>query len=140
MVEKNKYNLFLDDIRFPETAFNYTHDTRYLKESWKIVRNFEEFCCMVDELGIPQKVSYDHDLADEHYAPEMYHSVESYDRVALGFKEKTGYDCTMYLLDRLEENGLTEHPEYMVHSMNPVGKRKILDLIESWNKNRRKIK
>lgn len=133
MVEKEeKYNLFLDDIRFPETAFNYTHDPRYLKETWKIARNFEEFCCMVDEHGIPQKVSYDHDLADEHYAPEMYHSQEAYDQVGLGFKEKTGYDCAVYLLDRVREKGLTQHPEYMVHSMNPVGKRKIIDLIKSW--------
>jgi hypothetical protein len=42
--------------------------------------------------------------------------------------EKTGYDCAKWLVEYCVEHGL-KFPEYVVHSMNPVGKENILSYV-----------
>jgi hypothetical protein len=61
------YCLYLDDIRFPQDAFNYTKDIRYLKLQWTIVRSFDEFVKTIVENGVPILVSFNHDISDSHY-------------------------------------------------------------------------
>ena len=64
------YNLFLDDIRSLKDTYNYMKDPRYNTLDWVIVRNFEQFKNTIDNKGIPNLVSYDHDLQDvEEFAP-----------------------------------------------------------------------
>lgn len=123
------YNLFLDDFRYPQTAFSYTRDPRHNKLNWTIVRSYDEFVATVEKQGIPDIISYDHDLADEHYAPETWNpeGEESY-------LEKTGLHCARYLLEKLDG---TKHPEYIIHSMNPVGSRNIQNAIEDYDRYRR---
>lgn len=123
MVTETKYNLFLDDIRYPETAFNYMKDLRYLQSEWIIVRNYDEFKCVIDNRGIPEIVSYDHDLAEEHYEPSTW----SDDTVE--YREKTGLDCAKYLIEVLDGE---HHPDWIVHSWNPVGKKNIENLIQDY--------
>ena len=55
------YNLFLDDFREPEDAFNHTNNQLYLI-GWVIVRNYDEFVKTIEERGIPEILSFDHDL------------------------------------------------------------------------------
>ena len=64
---EKKSMLFLDDIRKPLDAEAYTHNLIYRQIPWYIVRNYEQFTQTIKENGIPQVISFDHDLADEHY-------------------------------------------------------------------------
>ncbi len=113
-------NLYLDDFRIPEDSFKYTYNTDYLKLKWDIVRNYDEFVAYIEKNGMPDLISFDHDLADEHYAPEEHW--EKYDewKTSQNFKEKTGFDCAKWLIDFCIDNK-ANLPKIYVHSMNPVG-------------------
>jgi hypothetical protein len=124
----NNYNLFLDDIRNPADT-GYTGKIGfYVNTSWVIVRNYDQFCKEIasrfeaDE-SLPDLVSFDHDLADEHYHPSMG-NVYEYNTISKNFKEKTGMDCAKWLVDYCLDNGF-DLPTCWVHSANPVGKRNI---------------
>jgi hypothetical protein len=134
---KFDYNLYLDDFRFPMDSFNYTHDTDFSKLKWTIVRSYDEFVeyiTKMHEVGhFPALVSFDHDLADEHYHTDMYKGSEKYNEHYAEFKEKTGYECAKWLVDFCIENKLN-FPLYKVHSMNPIGKENINKYIENAKK------
>lgn len=121
------YNLFLDDLRYPVDCFEYTHLTVYLDEKWVIVRNYDEFVKAIQEKGIPEMISFDHDLADEHYVAQ--------DHIEYGFMtEKTGYHCAMWLINYCIDNNL-DIPKYIfIHSMNPVGGSNIASAFNTYKK------
>ena len=123
------YNLFLDDIRTVENAFAYMRDPRYLKLNWITVRNYDQFVHIINTMGIPALVSYDHDLADEHYEPETWNPEGE-----AQYKEKTGLDCAKYLISKLVDG--QEHPAFLVHSWNPVGADNILKTIHDYEQTR----
>lgn len=130
---KISYNLFLDDVRMPQQAFLYTKRMMYLEQPWLIARNFDQFVEIIEENGLPQVISFDHDLADEHYAPQEHW--ENYDSWAeqQEFKEKTGKDCALWLVDYCMDNNLLL-PEFYCHSMNPVGYENILSVLNQYKK------
>jgi hypothetical protein len=119
----NNSFLFLDDIRNPPHAFGYTKELMFLERQWVIVRNYNEFKNYIEKNGLPKLISFDHDLADTFYETEE----------SDGHKEKTGLDCAKWLIDYCLDNNL-KCPEYYCHSMNPVGKENILNLLNSFNK------
>ena len=130
--------LFLDDIREPEHAYEYTKQEIFLKQKWEVVRNFDEFKSYIEKNGMPFFISFDHDLADTHYTPE--HLWTDYDKSkewqdAQVHKEKTGYECAIWLVDYCMDNNL-KLPNYYCHSMNPVGKDKIVGLLQSFQNSR----
>lgn len=127
------YKLFLDDIRVPADVFNYIKNPIYLEKSWNIVRNYDEFINVIEKLGLPNLVSFDHDLADEHYNEVMYVSTDAYNQLYPTFEEKTGYDCAKWLCNHCIENK-KEFPDYLVHSMNIVGSLNITSYIENIKK------
>jgi hypothetical protein len=124
--------LFLDDIRIPKDAIGLVPSAMnqfYWENDWNVVRNYDEFCDYIQKYGSPDFVSFDHDLADDHYndlfSDENWSKndtdiVLKYD----DYKEKTGYECAKWLVDYCLENGL-QLPDYAVHSANPVGKKNI---------------
>ncbi len=124
------YDLFLDDIRFPS-------DVTWVRLpdcEWTIVRSYEEFRDAIWNLGIPNIISYDHDLSMEHY--ENYHKVNEQGGLVIDynqFKEKTGYDCCKFLVNQCNKLNV-KHPDFIVHSMNPVGVKNIISYVESYNK------
>lgn len=125
--------LFLDDVRMPVDAFHYMKMKIFSREDWEIVRNYDEFIDWIQVNGLPDFIAFDHDLADEHYDVSMYYGVEAYNERAVTFKEKTGMDCAVWLVDYCMDNGF-EFPEYIVHSMNPAGKQNIISYIENFKK------
>lgn len=130
--------LFLDDIREPEHAYEYTKQEIFLKQKWEVVRNFDEFKSYIEKNGMPFFISFDHDLADTHYTPE--HLWTDYDKSKEWqdkqvHKEKTGYECAIWLVDYCMDNNL-KLPSYYCHSMNPVGKDKIVGLLQSFQNSR----
>lgn len=105
--------LFLDDYRFPE-------DIKIRRSDWMIARNYDEAVSLVTEYGVPLYISFDHDLADHHYA--MFH-----EGITPGNGEKTGLTFAKWFCDHVLDNNLTLPDEfgYYVHSMNPAGARNI---------------
>jgi len=87
--------LFLDDMRQPPD------------ETWDVVRTHKEFIEYIDEHGVPDIISFDHDLDGT----------------------LTGLDCAKYIVGRC----LTIK-EFYVHSANPTGARNIRVLLENWRK------
>lgn len=130
-----KYNLFLDDIRFPKDAWGYTKFYPHLESEWEIARNYEQFVEIIEEKGMPDLISFDHDLADSHYTPS--HLWSDYDKSKEWqeqqvHSEKTGYDCAKWLVNYCLDNNV-QLPKYFVHSMNPVGLDNILGLLNSFS-------
>ena len=122
------YNLFLDDIRNPE-AMDYTgYGDFYRDTEWIVVRNYDEFLNILSSQGLPAMVSFDHDLADEHYRVSMFNNPTKYSGYYTDgtFTEKTGYDCAKYLCDYCVEN-TQELPKLFVHTMNPIGAENIIN-------------
>lgn len=121
------YNLFLDDQRKPK-------DVTWVElppVQWHIARNFDEFVSMVQRLGIPARVSFDHDLADEHYRPSMYNPDGHYGNYYSDgtFKERTGYHCALWLAEACAQANVP-FPEAYVHTMNPIGRVYLEGVIE----------
>ena len=126
------YNLFLDDFRNLEETFLYTKQLMYLQDGWVIVRNYQQFVDKIIELGLPNIISYDHDLADEHY--DWYSELDTSEKIDYSvYKEKTGYHCALWLIEYCKKNKL-EFPEYYIHSMNVKGKYNIITEIEKYRK------
>lgn len=117
------YNLFLDDFRMPKDAYNYLLQPIYISVDWEIVRSYDEFVKYITEHGIPDMISFDHDLADEHYE-----SHQEYDQ----YKEKTGYHCAKWLIYYCIDNNKKLPAEILIHSMNPAGSLNIKSLFESY--------
>lgn len=130
-------NLFLDDARVPNDCANYTGNSIYRLKQWKIVRNYFEFIEAVTK-ELPKIISFDHDLAEEHYedlfSNENWNKPDS--KIILkydSYKEKSGYECCKWLTDYCRSNNL-KLPEIYVHSMNPVGKKNIIELVNGFEK------
>ena len=131
------YRLFLDDIRMPSDVFGYIKNQIYLNDDWVIVRNYNEFVQHIEDSWLhdafPSKISFDHDLAEEHYRPSMFNDKEKYNAYYVGFQEKTGMDCAKWLINFCMDNKLLM-PEYYIHSMNPVGGQNILSILTNYKK------
>ena len=133
-----KYKLFLDDIRNPQDVRYYINENIYLDEDWVIVRNYDEFVDKIKSCGIPYLISFDHDLSKEHYNPLMYKEDNSYDELYEQFIEKTGKDCADWLINYCIDNKI-KCPQFMVHSMNPVGGENIRKLLQNYIKYESKL-
>ena len=125
--DKSNYSLFLDDERYPVKV---TWVTLPLVE-WTIVRNYKQFVEKISTDGLPNFITFDHDLGPEHYNDfDLGRDGKwfiNYDK----YSEKTGYHCAQWLVKYCLEYGL-DVPEYIVHSMNPIGKDNIKSVIEGY--------
>lgn len=123
------YNLFLDDDerRIP-------HLLTWIElplVNWTIVRNYNDFVATIEKNKLPERISFDHDIAEEHYSSFLmakdYRSQIDYSK----FKEKTGYDAAKWLANYCLIHRL-KFPMYYVHSLNNIGKENIISLIENY--------
>lgn len=112
-----KTYLFLDDIRNPNEAATYAEvrgvNPVIYKEEWVIVRDYLEFVDWIKKNGLPELISFDHDLgeADEH----------------------TGMDCAWWLVNYCLDNNCAL-PKWAVHSANPAGYDNIKGLLINFEK------
>jgi hypothetical protein len=127
------YNLFLDDVRMPKDTFDYMKLPIYISVDWSIVRNYYAFVQIIEGKGIPDIISFDHDLADEHYDPKIV-GTESYEQIYDMFDEKTGYHCAKWLIDYCIDNNKKLPADILIHSMNPAGSMNIKSLFETYFK------
>ena len=124
--------LFLDDIRQPKDACYITLNPKiYWEEGWDIVKNYVEFCNWIKKNGLPDIVSFDHDLADIHYEVD-FNDWNDNTSEQLGVEE-TGLDCAKWLVTYCLDKNL-KLPTYYVHSANPVGKKNIQSYLDNAQK------
>ena len=119
--------LYLDDIRIPQT------------EGWDIVRNYDDFVAWIRLNGVPDEVSFDHDLGEDVAKEKVANGMSK--RKAREEKKytKSGYDCAKWLVEYCIKNNLPYLPEYNVHSANPVGKANIESYLSNAKKHLNKL-
>lgn len=98
-----KWNLFIDDERNPETIY-------LLGEYWTIARSSEQATNLVKEKGMPDAISFDHDLGEN----------------------DTSIVFLKWLIEYALENKINWVPECFFHTQNPVGKQNLKSLVSSW--------
>src|SRR5438128_2164986 len=92
------YKLFLDDYREPRDCSVYMRSRIgfrylvYLEEEWTIAKTYDHFTYIITNFGLPDFISFDHDLAEEHYLNDIGTS-----NPANG-SEPTGYHCAKWLI------------------------------------------
>lgn len=92
-VKNTPWKLYLDDIRYPE-------DSTYI-----IARTVEEAQHLVEKYGVPEHISFDHDLGVDN----------------MGNLLPTGYDFAKWLVEMDGDIELSCSFTFMIHSQNPVG-------------------
>ena len=124
--------LWLDDIRNP--FIDEEKRVPIGNDKWNInwVLNYEQFVQWIEIYGLPDAISFDHDLADEHYTPEYFwddyeESKKFQEWRGKTYQEKTGMDCAKWLVDFCMDNKV-ELPKFYVHSANPVGADRIREV------------
>ncbi len=98
--------MYLDDEREPKNSYDV------------IVRSFEEAVSFVENNGIPNFISFDHDLGSDN----------------MGNILKDGYDFAKWLVDMDIEN-IHKFPEdftFNIHSANPVGRNNINSILNNY--------
>ena len=97
-----RYKIFIDDERDP------------VYDEFIVVRNFSQFVSVIEDLGPPSYISFDHDLGHEGY---------------------DGYTIAKLIVDLdLDRNGewLPRNFDFHVHSANPVGKTNIENYLNNY--------
>lgn len=123
-----KRALYLDDQRTPTTTIPGYHP-------WEVVRNYDEFVNWIEKNGVPDLISFDHDLAEEHIQDYFNQKLNigwqqpSYET----YKEKTGLDCARWLCEHIQKNNLKLN-RCSVHSHNPIGATNIQSYINGFKK------
>src|SRR5690606_35023709 len=105
----------------------------YSAVAW--VKDYKEFTGWIFSNGLPEAISFDHDLSYEHYTPEEFchpYELSKQYQESQNYKEKTGKDCANFLVNYCMDNSL-KLPACFVHSANPVGADNIKRLLDNFN-------
>lgn len=126
--------LWLDDKRDPFLNL----ENKVPKEGGQIywVTDYQEFVNWIIENGLPDIISFDHDLHEKHYTPEKYwndYEASKKYQEALVYDEKTGEGCAEWLTHYCFINN-KRIPKTYVHSANPVGADKINHILTQFKK------
>ena len=109
-----KYKLYLDDLRYPDDH-----------PDWRLARNYHDALWYVKTFGLPYHISFDHDLAFDHYSLNPRP------------REFTGYDFAKWFCDYCMDNDLDLSGfTFKVHSANPVGAKNIQTYMDNFMKDR----
>jgi hypothetical protein len=121
------YNLFLDDERDPQKVTW----IELPNVPWVVVRTYESFVSHISRFGMPAIISFDHDLADEHY--ERYFEARNGDGIFRydGLKYKTGRDAAIWLT-KYCQTFEKPVPQFFTHTMNPYGAKNIQDILNNF--------
>ncbi|HUH26208.1 MAG TPA: cyclic-phosphate processing receiver domain-containing protein [Flavobacterium sp.] len=89
----------------------YLDDLRSIPQGFIGLRSYAEFVFYIQQNGLPDFISFDHDLG----------------------LEESGFDCAKWLVNYCLETNL-RLPEFEVHSQNPVGKQNIESLLNNFKR------
>jgi hypothetical protein len=116
--------LFLDDRRKPYDVFRLNMDLDYYENNeWKIVKSYSEFVNFINKYGLPDIVSFDHDLSYEHYLPENQKNI-NYNNL----KQKTGYHTLEWMLKYCKKKNKSL-PIIKFHTQNIEGEKNMKKLL-----------
>lgn len=127
--------LFLDDERNPEdVTWNLIgSDVKYPSDvEWTIVRNSKDFIIEMEK-DIYECYSFDHDIQDFWVQPKGTPLAQTAFGIVYAEEETrgehTGYHCATHLQDHFMLGHGLKPKMFFVHSKNPVGAKKIYDLL-----------
>lgn len=126
------YLLLLEDIRDPY-SIKFPDEYELLERVH--AKNYDEFVSILNNRGLPKAVSFDFDLAPEHYQAgekSSFTNLVGYNQL----KYKTGADCARHLISYCQRNKL-KLPKWFIHSMNPPGRELIKSLLTSFEKSQK---
>lgn len=128
-----KYNLFLDDD--PNRIPGQLPWIELPLVEWTFVRSYKQFVDTIKQKGVPVIVSFDHDLADEHYQEYFrVHETKGVEKIRYDkLEEKTGYHCAKWLANHCVNNNIPI-PLYYLHTRNGYGAKNIASILESARK------
>ena len=139
---KEKFYLFLDDDRHPSNTYLWDENC-FLHEmvnissnKWVIVRSYDQFVQMVEQIGIPDVISFDNnicgffnfDVSEDEL--EKVFLMEDWRNLTI----KTGAHCAEWLVNRCKEQN-HPIPEYYVHSVNIRARKIIREIMENGKQN-----
>lgn len=128
------YNLFLDDEKKPKDIWSETKTPEYAVYNWVTVKDYDSFVDIIKDKGLPTRISFDHDLSEEHYGFERNTNIP-YD----SFENRTGYDCAIWLIEYCIDYSQTL-PACKVHCGKGRGKLNIEEILESFTKYQNALK
>jgi hypothetical protein len=138
--ENEKILLWLDDYRDPfdpikQYMQKWAPEYLEVKNSVVWVKNHREFIEWITKNGLPDKIAFDHDLANEHYAPQDVYAAEKYDEweKSQNFRYGTGMDAAKWLVEYCMDNEV-DLPMWVIQSANPNGARNIASYLVSYMK------
>lgn len=124
--------LWLDDIRDPKSELWNNFIAKNIGNPLKMdivwVKNYDEFRSHIYKHGLPDIISFDHDLGDIYYQESGTINMSK-----SKFFEKTGYHCAKWLVEHCIESDL-QLPKWYVHSSNIVGARNISSYLINYEK------
>jgi hypothetical protein len=119
-----RIGLFVEDDDSRQIRdFNHHHEYTDLTIKWYRVRTIDRMIEFIGTKGMPNIISFDHDLEPIHY---------NINTNTIDYTEypTTGYSCCEFVIEILKR---TQLPcTLLVHSMNPLGRDRILELIENY--------
>ena len=146
---QESYNLYLDDIREPKASFKKSGDSRYIDLKWRVVKCYSEFVETIALNGIPNIVSFDHDLGDTAMKEYFNNVSPNYTLDYNNIDEKTGYDAAKFLVALFHNTNEASFnmsrserkrdrfvfPIVYVHSANPIGSANIMGYLNNFYMN-----
>ena len=118
--EKQKYRIYLDDVRTP------------VDNDWIVVRSYDEFIQKINEIGLEniELISLDHDLGDTAMNEWLYGVTKNYSINYDNITEKTGMDCTKWLVNQwMDGKPLVD---VVIHSHNAIGSANMMGYINNY--------
>jgi hypothetical protein len=108
------YKLFLDDVRDLNWVYPNTDSI-----DWIICKTYDEAVAVINEVGFPEFVSFDHDLGEDSFG--------------------SGFDFAKHLVEvDLDFGVMPINFAYAVHSANLVGAENIRGLLDNYLKTKQK--
>jgi hypothetical protein len=122
--------LFLDDERMPgDVTWTLIGGVGSWCSDWSIVRSCDAAIAWVLENGFPEVISFDHDLGYEEWDTDITGIVV----VTSAKEEKSGLDFAKWLIEYdMDTNTMPKDFRFTVHSMNPIGKQNIQQLLDKY--------
>jgi hypothetical protein len=113
--------IFFDDVRSPEQVYNkndLSYDApliTYTSGEWLIIRDYFTFVHVItNNLSAITEISLDHDMGSIN-----------------GKENLSGYDAILWLTDFCRDTK-SNLPTIYVHSLNPVGAKRIRDVVNDF--------
>jgi hypothetical protein len=128
--------LWLDDIRNPfvgDWLMSYAPRFAYGDGEVIWVKNFDEFVNHIKFKGIPDMISFDHDLGEDVAISKVKMGTSKRQARKEKKETKSGYDCAKWLVDYCLDKEIPI-PVFGVHSANPVGAENIRGLLNNAKK------